>query len=177
MSSIIKVNTYQDANGNALFSSDGSGTVTLDSNFSGVLPSNTPAFMARRSSTQAMANGVDTKVIFDSEISDTDSAYDTSTGRFTVPSGKGGKYYIHSKLRWAETDDWDSCELYVFVNGSALSYMSSWWVQRNNSTQSSSGILTLNAGDYVEIYCYQGSGSSRNISNHCVFNGFRLIGA
>jgi hypothetical protein len=38
MSSIIKVNTFQDANGNALFSSDGSGTVTLDSNFSsGVL--------------------------------------------------------------------------------------------------------------------------------------------
>jgi hypothetical protein len=28
MSSIIKVNTYQDANGNALFSSDGSGNLT-----------------------------------------------------------------------------------------------------------------------------------------------------
>ena len=40
MTSIIKVNTFQDTNGNALFNSDGSGNVTLSA---GAMK-NTPAF-------------------------------------------------------------------------------------------------------------------------------------
>ena len=42
MTSIIKVNTFQDTNGNALFNSDGSGNVTLSA---GAMK-NTPAFYA-----------------------------------------------------------------------------------------------------------------------------------
>ena len=64
MSSIIKVNTYQDANGNALFSSDGSGNLTLDSNFSGVLADNTPAFAVWRNGSQTINNAVTTKIQF-----------------------------------------------------------------------------------------------------------------
>ena len=41
MTSIIKVNTFQDTNGNALFNSDGSGNVTLSA---GAMK-NTPAFL------------------------------------------------------------------------------------------------------------------------------------
>ncbi|BCV04938.1 MAG: hypothetical protein CM15mV95_100 [Caudoviricetes sp.] len=41
MTSIIKVNTFQDTNGNALFNSDGSGNVTLSA---GAMKM-TPAFL------------------------------------------------------------------------------------------------------------------------------------
>ena len=56
--------------------------------------SNTPSLKAVRGSAQAIANTTSTVVIFDTEIYDTDSAYDNSTGVFTVPSGKGGKYFF-----------------------------------------------------------------------------------
>ena len=56
-------------------------------NFGGA---NTPAFRAKRGSNQSVANNTSTKIIFDSEDYDTDNAYDTSNGRFTIPSGEGG---------------------------------------------------------------------------------------
>ena len=135
---------------------------------------NTPYFMAVRTSNFSIANGTDTKVIFDTEISDSDSAYDTSTGRFTVPSGKGGQYYLHTKIRWNETADWDSCEVYFHVSGSNKNYMASYWNNFNYTTTNASGILPLSAGDYVEILVYQGSGSAKNI-RYVVFNGFKLV--
>ena len=142
---------------------------------SAVAVTNTPAFMARRSSNQSCANGADTIVIFDSELFDTDSAYDTSTGKFTVPSGKGGKYFISTKIRTSETADWNSNEIYILVNGSIQSYAGAWFVNDNYGTLSTQITIDLSAGDYVQIAYYQGSGSSRNISTQCTFNGYKLI--
>ena len=57
------------------------------------LISNRPSFLANRSgSTQTISNNTNTTVIFDNEVIDTDSGYDTSTGIFTVPTA--GKYFI-----------------------------------------------------------------------------------
>ena len=80
MSSIIKVNTYQDANGNALFSSDGSGNVTTSA--SGL--QNTPSFFAYKTSNQSVSEGVFAKITFDNSVYDTDSAF-TTNNKFTVP--------------------------------------------------------------------------------------------
>ena len=63
-------------------------TVTLNSNMK-----NTPAFMAYRSSSnQSISASTDTLVLFNSTSYNIDSAYDTSTGFFTVPSGGAGRY-------------------------------------------------------------------------------------
>jgi hypothetical protein len=90
MAGILKVDKYQDFNGNDIMTSDGSGNVTLNN----AALKNTPAFLANLSSTQSLSNDTNTTIIFDTEVFDTDSGYDTSTGIFTVPSGKGGKYLI-----------------------------------------------------------------------------------
>src|SRR5210317_1842477 len=87
MSSIIKVNTFQDANGNALFSSDGSGNITGNNLL-------TPAFQAKMSGNQSISDNVYTKVEFDTEDYDTNSMYDTSTYRFTPTTA--GKYYVYT---------------------------------------------------------------------------------
>ena len=56
---------------------------------------NTPAFQAYRTSYQSISNSTETKVQNNIELFDTDSAYDNTTNyRFTVPSGKAGKYLI-----------------------------------------------------------------------------------
>ena len=87
MSSILKVDDIQDSGGNSIVSSNGSGTFT---NNLGI--ANTPIFLAYHDGDRDVANGTETKVIAGTEIIDTDSAYDISTGRFTVPSGKSGYY-------------------------------------------------------------------------------------
>jgi hypothetical protein len=135
---------------------------------------NTPYFMAVNTDNFSVAHGTDTKIIFDEEISDSDNAYDTSTGRFTVPSGKGGKYYIHTKIRWNETSSWNDNEIYIHVSGANKNYMAAWWTNTKHNSMNASGILTLSDGDYVEVLVYQGSGSSKN-ARYIVFDGFKLI--
>ncbi len=66
-------------------------------NFSGTVTGaggvNTPAFMAYLSSDQNISNGVYTKVQCDTELYDTDNAYDNSSNyRFTPQTA--GKYYF-----------------------------------------------------------------------------------
>ena len=56
--------------------------------------SNTPAFRVRSSAGQSISNTTWTKIEFDAEDKDTDSAFDLSNERFTVPSGEGGLYFF-----------------------------------------------------------------------------------
>ena len=95
MTSKLKVNILADGGDNAILTSDGSGSLTI--NNAGLKM--TPAFNARMSASQTLSNETYTKVDFDTERFDTDSAYDHSTNqRFTVPSGKAGKYFFLYKL-------------------------------------------------------------------------------
>ena len=92
MASIIKANELQDFGGNSIITSDGSGTVTVNS----AQMKNTPAFEAYLSSNQTISSGANTVVAFDTEVVDTNSAYNTSTYEFTVPANQAGKYFVYS---------------------------------------------------------------------------------
>ena len=89
MASILKVDSLQDTGGNTIISSNGTGTFTSN------LPSEnmTPIFLATGGTAQSsLSDNVTTLRIFNSEIFDSNNAYNTSTGLFTVPST--GKYVI-----------------------------------------------------------------------------------
>ena len=90
MAGILKVDQYQDFNGNNIMTSDGSGNLTINN----TALKNTPAFRAYVGSNQTVSDATDTKIALNTEVFDTDSAYDTSNYRFTVPTGEGGKYYF-----------------------------------------------------------------------------------
>ena len=49
--------------------------------------------MATMDTNQSLSHNTTSKVQFNSEVFDTDGAYDTSNYRFTVPSGEAGKYH------------------------------------------------------------------------------------
>jgi hypothetical protein len=196
MSSIIKVNTFQDANGNALFSSDGSGTVTLDSNFSSAIPSavNTPAFEVYLSGDQQIPHQTFTKVNFNTELFDEGGYYDTSNYRWTPPVGK---YMVYANL--FTYDNGDSVTMrrgrvVLYKNGSitANPQLQSGWQGNASNTAPDAEMQTFNnhgavivnqttATDYYEIYGYIGNdnGDSNNFiaSNGSVFFGYKLIGA
>jgi len=94
MSSIIKVNTFQDANGNALFSSDGSGNLT-GTNKLGI----TVADLWRQNADTAISAGVETFLTSNWEQADAygagtvGSAMSVSSGVFTFP--ETGVYLIN----------------------------------------------------------------------------------
>jgi len=69
------------------------GTITLNSSMKA-----TPAFQAYSSDGQTPSDASWTKVELDAVLFDTDSAFNTSTYRFTVPSGMGGKYFLNGSI-------------------------------------------------------------------------------
>lgn len=183
--STILVNNIKDTGNNTLLTSDGSGTVTLGSGF----PQNTPAFEAHLSADQtSIADNTYTKVNANSEIFDTDSAYDNSTNyRFTVPTGKSGKYYIYGSI---------SCQLGTsteLINSYAAIYKNGSRYKENRRDFTANYIdddsvqvfatLDLSSGDYVELYGAinsVSSGTSRFFgyeSARTIFGGYKLIGA
>ena len=174
MSSILKVDDIQDSGGNSIVSSNGSGTFT---NNLGI--ANTPIFLAYHDGDRDVANGTETKVIAGTEIIDTDSAYDISTGRFTVPSGKSGYYKFDVVFTHRNTSNDQTGSGFAFYkNGSKnpFQYSNSQFTGHRNDTRSYSHIFNLAVGDYIEFYAFtEGSANYTKIERPTVM-GHKLIG-
>jgi len=174
MTSIIKVNTIQDVGGNNLLISNGSGSITTN-NIGG---QNTPAFRVGRDSEQAISNSSHTVITFNSEQFDTDNAYDTSNGRFTVPSGKAGKYFFYGHFRFQANGIFDTA-IEIHKNGSQIVHIE-FGANGNYPSCQASYIADLAVGDYIQLTAYQTSGSTKNLTgsiNYTAFGGYKLIGA
>jgi len=140
---------------------------------------NTPAFLAlgNNSSDQTIANATNTKVTNITENLDTDGAFASS--RFTVPSGKGGTYFLFFNSRYNTATDIENINITIWKGGSSGTQIanaqgSSFYYNSFNAT----GIAQLNAGDYVEAFTYQGSGGNLALSGspiYTFFGGFKLI--
>ena len=159
------------------------GSIDLTTKVTGVLPEansfpNTPAFSAHRNSNFSAANETTVIIVCDDEEWDTDNAYDTSNGRFTVPSGKAGKYMFYASTRNATANDSTRFVINLRKNGSSFAQ-----TNNNNGDEESTivtGVADLAVGDYVDSSCYQNTGATRTIfgdsSDKTKFFGFRLIG-
>ena len=151
MAGIIKVNQYQDFNGNTLFTSDGNGNLTTQK-------INYPAFRASMSATQSISDDTRTLVQYDTVDYDTDSAYDNSASnyKFTIPSGKAGKYIIYAQAYGdAQAASQNShTEINIYKNGSLLTNNET--IFNNNyihrTTQSVITTFDLAVADYIQIY-------------------------
>ena len=171
--SILKVNTIQDKGGNTIISSDGSGNLTQS------FASNTPNFYVRLSSNFDLVNDTFVKVPWDSEEFDSDNAF--ASNKFTVPSGKGGKYFflVHAFLG----NQLGRYTISLYKNGSRLEPRSQWsHVNRDvvdgDHSQGFWQIVDLSAGDYIEVYVQTTAGSNGDVlSSTSYWQGFRLIGA
>ena len=146
---------------------------------------NTPSFKAHYdgdpNNAQAISSGTYTLLQLDGEVFDTDSAYNTSNYRFTVPSGKAGKYYFHAQIYWNDTPVTQP-RIYIYKNGSQFARFGSF-----DSTSQPSGfeyhMHTVSAldnssvGDYYDARVYHGTGSNKNIwggNMGTFFEGFKL---
>ena len=123
-------------------------------NGSGLTGINTPSFSAKLTTTVTLSTGSETTIVFNSEDHDTDGAYNTSTGEFTVPSGKGGVYHLSVNFGIDDTGEvGDIVRLRVFKNGSLINGFRGQNVQAKENyilTTSVNGTVTLAAGDVIK---------------------------
>ena len=182
--------------------SSGSGTITLGQSGETVDMANgtitlngsmkaTPAFQAYSSNGQTPSDASWTKVELDATLFDTDSAFNTSTYRFTVPSGMGGKYFLNAMIAIdsQENSGINYSSVKFYKNGGSSELADSYINWQSNPIrdfgQFLSGIFELAAGDYVELYGYlddaTGTGmdfkgaSGTRIATQ--MGGYRIIGA
>ena len=141
---------------------------------------NTPAFLALGSgSSQSISNVTLTKVTNLTENLDTDGAYDNASSRFTVPSGKGGTYYVFFNSRYNTSNDFENINMTIYKNGSggtqiANAQGSAFYYDSFNA----SSIVQLSAGDYIEAFTYHNFGSNKNLAGESIytyFGGYKII--
>ena len=114
----------------------------------------TPAFSVYKSSSQSLSDNVNTKVSWNAEFYDTDSAF--ASDKFTVPSGKDGKYFLYTKVysTCSANSNFNTAELMFYKNGARIDYVI--FDFRDNPghqfTVQAAITLPLVATDYVEVY-------------------------
>ena len=140
-------------------------TLKLPGNGDGTILTDTykPVFFARNNNTQSIPNGVSTKVQYDDELFDSHGYYDHTTNyRFTPLIA--GYYHITANAQLQNTTGVRGFD--IKKNGSR--YVNVDAHDDSTSAQSVflSTLIALNGStDYVEVFIYQASGSSRNLSN------------
>ena len=169
MTSILKVDELQDTSGNLIIKED-SNTITigasgdttniigtLQNNGAAVGETNTPAFEAYLggSGGQSVSDNTITLVQANTEVYDTDSAYDTSTYRFTPQVA--GKYLVYGSIQneSGSGSNLNGTYLYFRLNGSNILEVSNDYY--NSQTRSDiiqgSMIVDMNgSSDYVALY-------------------------
>ena len=193
MTSILKADTIQDTDGNNIIN-ESSNTITIGASGDTItIPSgatitnsgtatgfgelNKPAFYATRSGAQSISNNTYTKLQVNTEVVDTNSAYDNSSNyRFTVPSGEAGLYSFAARSSLANVNDDQRGQIVLAVNGTRDSKT----MHRDYSTGAdqalyvgTTGIFNLSVGDYVEVFVLQNSGGTEDADNN-FFAGYKI---
>ena len=134
---------------------------------------NTPSFSVTQGSAQDISNATATKLAFNTEVFDTDSAFDHSSNyRFTVPSGKGGKYFFYAQATLQATQDADANSIIIYKNGSQ--FQTAMNTNQYYDTSEISIVMDLSAGDYIEVYFEHNRGTTDDVAGGRWY-GFKLI--
>jgi hypothetical protein len=119
---------------------------------------------AYNNSGTAAASGTWTVMTFPSENYDTDSIHSTvtNTSRFTIPTGKSGKWLVNFVATFEGNNSNCNVQTAIYKNGTSVKLNRNG--QQINSGERDLGvpaILDLVAGDYLEFFVNQDSGISR----------------
>ena len=134
-------------------------TITNNGTQTGFGGDNKPAFEAYLSSTTSnISNDTDTKIIFNSEVFDSDSKFDTSNGRFTPTVA--GKYFFYGSVQFLGTSTADSNENIVKLYKNGSQHMVTYWITAiPQGVISWSATIDMDADDYLEVYAKINNGS------------------
>ena len=158
-----------------------SGVTIANSGTATGFAANTPAFQVRLSGNYTAANNTQAVLPFADDSTspkafDTSSAFDTSTYKFTVPSGQAGKYYLYGCARLDESIASDRCSIDIEVNNSSVGISGENQGAHQYFSVNAIGSVILSVGDYVTMKFFQDSGSSKTVrSDATLFGGYKII--
>ena len=160
-------------------------TITNNGTQTGFGGTNTPFFIARKTSDQVISDAATTKLTF--EATDTESSsgvFDLTNNKFTVT--EAGKYNISINVyHYDSTNDILRSDGWIYKNGSTYAQ----WINDRGTDQDERGlqvggsiIMNLAVNDYIEAYARadQSDGGSTNIEGSSsllltYLSGFKLI--
>jgi len=144
------------------------------------LSDNTPSFGSEMSANTNVSQSTWTKIDFNTEQWDTDSAFDTTNHRFSVPAGEGGRYMFTSQVGLqGALDNNVTALIALYVNGSRDLKLNERYFGSSGARmiRTNSWVVNLSAGDYVELYYYHEDSQTLTLeANRSRFNGFKLAG-
>lgn len=125
--------------------------------FNGANVTGNPLLAANTAAGQSIPNSTVTIVVFGTVETDTDSAYNSTTGRFTVPTGKGGHYLVTSEITWSASAGVNPV-LAIFKNAVGVKDIVASVAALN--CQQITAVLNLVPGDIIDARVNQGSGGA-----------------
>lgn len=153
-------------------------TNEVDPVFSAVsnLIQQTPRFNVYNDATQPLTNSVDTKINYNTETFDIGDGWDAVQQRYEPPYN--GAYFFSAITQVDNIDDGSQVRLFITVDGvnSARTF-----VYSPSDTADPSAIISLlvelTTNNYVEVYVYQNSAGTNDISagsTDSFFTGWRI---
>ena len=107
----------------------------------------------------AVTAGGARKLTLDTESYDTSSEFDPTTNyRFTTTNA--GTYFINASLKIDANTDQILYQLMIYKNGSKISEFAHQTSTANTFTMQITDVVSLAAGDYIEIYVDSGEGAN-----------------
>lgn len=134
-----------------------------------------PSFSVKLSEGQTVSTATWTKMNFNSEISDSNGAFNTTNKQFVVPSGEAGKYLIYGQvyrdygangthIRASISKNNSRVISSIFTDGQGIAH-----------TATVSAVMDLAVGDTIHIDTYHTKGSNENYSAaNQQFYGFKI---
>lgn len=127
------------------------------------------------STTQSISNNTYTALTFNTESFDTDAYHSTAsnTSRFTIPSGKEGKYRLQISVV-ADASATGKRIIYFYKNGSP--YLEGQCIPGSTVEPVLVAGFTESfaVSDYVEAFYYQSSGSTQNVDTRIDYCRFTI---
>ena len=193
--STVKVNLVEPRSGTTLTLGASGDTVDIPSGVTiansgtatGFSGSNAPAFHVVKTATQTIADDTFEKVTWDSTIFDTNSGMSLVDNKWTVPAGEGGKYFVYAQVFVYSNASHALQEINapeVRIDGTAK-MVGNWRSVTYPAAQfaiHTSGILTLAAAEYIEIWAHANVSSSDTTvggyatGKHTFFGALKLDG-
>ena len=161
-------------NENALFVNAGDDLIDFGVSGEGHLR---PSFYAFKSNNvQTIANNTNTKVVFGTELFDSDSKY--SDSRFTPTIA--GYYFISSTVSMTNHPQNAYTQIRIMKNGNTDVFQELHFNHSNSGEADNkvdaSFVIYLDGDDYLEIFIRQNSGGDENmrVGHECRFMGYRI---
>jgi len=176
-----------DASGNPVAVATGSAGQVLTSAGAGAPPTfaavaanaGTLSFQAYRSGDLSVSATTQTELVYNAEVTDPSSKYDTSTGRYTP--GVAGTYFVNAGVTFAPGSNIGvGASGYLKIRKSGSGTVEYGQISNQGSGDSNdeawntAAVIELGSSDYISVWWYHTANAGNMLSVQSWFSGFRI---